>query len=221
VGGALACAALFVRRRWPVWLAVALLVGGRFSHFVTGPTIVALFTVAAHRRPRTTAWVAALALVPLPFFLAQRPDPDDPRTGSALTALALLAAAIGWGMYVRARRQFVASLRERAGRVDGEETEAEAARRAREELAGEMDDVLAHRLSLLRVQAGELERSAGASAAEVGRAAGAIRESAHRALEDLREVIGVLRATTSAGPEPEPGGPEPGEDGVPRGGETA
>src|SRR5919107_1811330 len=49
-------------------------------------------------------------------------------------------------------------------------------------------------LSLLSIVAGSLEFSPSASQADIARAAGVIRANAHAALEDLREVIGVLRA---------------------------
>jgi signal transduction histidine kinase len=57
-----------------------------------------------------------------------------------------------------------------------------------------MHDVLAHRLSLLSLQAGALELWPDAPPAEIARATGVIRSNAHGALEDLREVIGVLRS---------------------------
>jgi signal transduction histidine kinase len=55
-----------------------------------------------------------------------------------------------------------------------------------------MHDVLAHRISLLAVHAGALEVRRDAPAAERD-AAGVIRRCAHDALEDLRQVIGMLR----------------------------
>jgi signal transduction histidine kinase len=57
-----------------------------------------------------------------------------------------------------------------------------------------MHDVLGHRLSLLSVHAGALEYHPGAAPEEVARAAKVIRDSAHQALQELRQVIGVLRA---------------------------
>jgi signal transduction histidine kinase len=200
VAAGVACLALLLRRRWPVPLAVAMLVADSFGHFYIGPTLVALFTVAAHRPLRTTGWLAALVFVRLVAFLAATPDPEDPRTGAGVAYFALVASAMVWGLFLRSRRQLVASLRERA-----EQAEADAAlraeqaqRRAREEIAREMHDVLAHRLSLLSVHAGALEFNPGAPPAEVARAAGVIRDSAHEALQDLRDVIGVLRAPASA-----------------------
>ncbi|CAM5234082.1 hypothetical protein SALBM217S_06273 [Streptomyces griseoloalbus] len=44
------------------------------------------------------------------------------------------------------------------------------------------------------MHAGALEFRPDAPRDEVARAAGVIRESAHEALQDLREIIGVLRA---------------------------
>jgi signal transduction histidine kinase len=94
----------------------------------------------------------------------------------------------GWGLFVRARRELVRSLRAQADRAA---EEARAGERRR--IAREMHDVLAHRLSLLSVHAGALEFHPDAPAEEVAEAAGVIRQSAKTALEELRGVIGVLR----------------------------
>ncbi|MFB7176297.1 sensor histidine kinase [Streptomyces sp. NPDC056257] len=200
--GGLACAAVLLRRRWPVRLAVVLLLAGSQAHYLTGPTMVAVFTVAATRPWKATAWVAGLAFAPLPVFLWQLADMPEERAGSAVTYFALIAGAIGWGLFRRSRQQLIASLRERAELAEADaESRAERARmEAREEIAREMHDVLGHRLSLLSVHAGALEFNSGAPRAEIERAAGVMRESAHLALHDLREVIGVLRAGSGSGP---------------------
>ena len=74
-----------------------------------------------------------------------------------------------------------------------------------------MHDVLAHRISLLSLHAGALEIRPDAAPAEVAGAAGVIRASAHQALQDLREVIGVLREHDSADGAPERPQPTLGE----------
>ncbi|MEU8773772.1 histidine kinase [Streptomyces sp. NPDC048606] len=196
--GGLGCAALLLRRRWPVALAVVLLLAGSQAHYLTGPAMVAVFTVAATRPWRATAWVAALAFAPLPVFLWQLPDMPEDRVGPAATYFALLAGAVGWGLFRRSRRQLVTSLRARA-----ELAETQARRDVREEIAREMHDVLGHRLSLLALHAGALEFNPGAPREDIARAAAVIRESAHLALDDLRQVIGVLREDpASAGAAP-------------------
>src|SRR5262249_27950721 len=84
---------------------------------------------------------------------------------------------------------------DRAERLESEQRlQVEQAREAeRRRIAREMHDVLAHRLSLLSVHAGALEFRPDASAEQVSEAAGVIRSSAHAALQELRDVIGVLR----------------------------
>ncbi len=202
VVGGLGCAAVLLRRRWPVQLAVALLLAGSVAHYLTGPAMVAVFTVAATRPWKAAAWVAALAFGPLPVFLWQLPEMSEERAGAAVTYFALIAGSIGWGLFRRSRQQLIASLRERAELAEADaESRAERARmEAREEIAREMHDVLGHRLSLLSVHAGALEFNPGAPRAEIERAAGVMRESAHLALHDLREVIGVLRTGSGDGP---------------------
>jgi signal transduction histidine kinase len=69
-----------------------------------------------------------------------------------------------------------------------------------------MHDVLAHRLSLLSVHAGALQFHPDAPAAEIASAAGVIRTSASAALDDLREIVSVLREE----PEDAAGPPQPG-----------
>lgn len=193
--GIVACLALWFRRRWPVALAVALAPLSVISAACGGAAMVLLFTVAVHRRARTTLLVAGLhALMTLPY-LALHPDPELPYWAGVLFVLAILAAVVGWGMVVRSRRQLLRSLRERAHRAESEQQlrveQAQQGERTR--IAREMHDVLAHRISLLSMHAGALEFRPDAPPEDISRAAGVIRASAHQALEDLREVIGVLR----------------------------
>ncbi|MEV6597668.1 histidine kinase [Actinoplanes sp. NPDC051346] len=204
--GGLGCAAVLLRRRWPVALAVALLLVGTRAHYLTGPAMVMVFTVAATRPWRATAWVAGLAFAPLPMLLWRLAELPEDRTGSALTYFALIAGAIGWGLFRRSRQQLIASLRERTELAEADaELRAERARReAREEIAREMHDVLGHRLSLLSVHAGALEFNLGAPRGEIAQAAKVIRESAHLALRDLAEVIGVFRGTPPERERPQP-----------------
>ena len=202
--GALGCAGLWLRRRWPVGLAVVLAVFSTFSEVVSGALVVATLTVAIHRPPRTTAAVFGLTMLTGLIFVVVRPEPGIPAWLLFMIGLAVQSAAVGWGLFIHFRRQLVLSLRDRATRA---ETEAQlraeqAQQRARDEIAREMHDVLGHRLSLLSVHAGALEFRPDAPADEVARAAKVIRENAHQALQDLREVIGVLRAPVGELPQP-------------------
>ncbi|NUP16323.1 MAG: sensor histidine kinase [Streptomyces sp.] len=194
--GALACAAVWLRRRWPVGLAVAMVPVSVVSSTSGGAFLVAMFTLAVHRPFRYVAWMAGASLALNPLYFWFRPDPDVPYGLALVLAAALTVAVVGWGMFVRSKRQLMLSLRDQVRRAETEaQLRAEQAQRlAREAIAREMHDVLAHRLTLLSVHAGALEFRPDAPREEIARAAGVIRESAHEALQDLREIIGVLRA---------------------------
>ncbi|MFI6596954.1 sensor histidine kinase [Nonomuraea sp. NPDC050536] len=186
--GALSCAAVWLRRRWPVMLALVATTLSSVLTLVGGAAAVGLFTVAVHRPFKISGPIAALSLLTLvPYIMLGRDESLPPMAQLAISA-ALVLTIFAWGVVVRARRQLVWSLRQRADLAA-----EEAKRLERERIAREMHDVLAHRISMLSLHAGALEFRPDAPAAEIARAAGAIRGSAHQALQDLREVIGVLR----------------------------
>ncbi|MDT0322514.1 sensor histidine kinase [Streptomyces millisiae] len=197
------------RRQRPVLVSVLVLVAGLFTELVAGAVLVSLFTVAVRRSWRVAAALTvAHAVGSIPFAVVH-PDPDLVEAGytdvglavfSAVLSLVVITPFVAWGMVVRARRELVDSLRERAERA-----EAEAALRAdqirgreREHIAREMHDALAHRITLVSLHAGALEIRPDMGSAEVAEVAGTIRSSAHQALEDLREILGVLRSGPAA-----------------------
>jgi signal transduction histidine kinase len=194
VVGTAVCLTLWVRRRRP--LAVALLAVSTAAVFATagGAALVAIFNVAARLSRRALLAVAALAFVSFVVFAMLYPS-AGPFGEQLLLGVLAMAVAISWGLFTRVRRQLVQSLRERAERLESEQQlRVRQAREAeRRRIAREMHDVLAHRLSLLSVHAGALEFRPDAPAEEVAEAAGVIRGTAQAALEELRDVIGVLR----------------------------
>jgi signal transduction histidine kinase len=126
------------------------------------------------------------------------------RPGSGLSVswwivldVAVHAALLGWGALAQAREALLNSLRERAERAEAEQGRrvAEARMLERTRMAREMHDVLAHRLSLLATYAGALEYRPDSSPEKLAAAAGVIRAGVHQALDELRDVIGVLRDT--------------------------
>jgi signal transduction histidine kinase len=191
--GAICCTSLWWRRRWPFGVALVCVLLGAFSTFGTVASLFALFSLALHRPVRPALLIAALfvpSAVVCSIWLG--------RTNTwtvMLPTLALAAAAIAWGMFVRARRQLLSTLRDRAQRAEAEQVvRAERARLAeRTRIAREMHDVLAHRISLVALHAGGLEVALDLPPAQVRESAALLRLTAHQALEELRDVIGVLR----------------------------
>ncbi|MDT0530423.1 histidine kinase [Micromonospora sp. DSM 115977] len=203
--GLACCALIWLRRRWPVGLAVATVPLTLFSMAAAIPLLIIYFTVVVHRRTAVALGLTAAGLVTNFAFSYLRPDPQMPYWATTVWGMVLSLSVLAWGMFVRARRQLVVSLRERAERAEAEQQlrVAQARHLERTRIAREMHDVLAHRISLLSLHAGALEFRPDAPPEEVARAAGVIRGSAHAALQDLREVIGVLRAETTAEGDPE------------------
>ena len=119
LAGVVACCALWVRRRWPVGVALALLALSSFSAAAAVASLIAFFTVAVHRRfaCRRRGRRRSGSLV-APVYVELHPDPETPYALALAFAITLTLAAAAWGMFVRARRQLVLSLRDRAERAE-------------------------------------------------------------------------------------------------------
>ncbi len=161
---------------------------------LTVPTITPVILSQAARvlDRRTVLWVTGILAV-----VAARPwTPSWAVTPFGLLSTALPALV---SLYFEARRQLLQSLRDRAERAEREQhLLAEQARaEERRRLAGEMHDVVTHRLSLMVLHAGAL----GVTSAEpaVRTAAEDIRREGAQALDELRDLVGVLRNGTEVG----------------------
>lgn len=199
--GGLGSLGIWVRRRWPVGFAIVTGIVSVFSVAASGVALIALFTVAVHRPVRVVVPIVAGHALASLLSLWVRPDVAVTHWSQAVLGVVCVAAMLAWGMYVRARRQ---SQHDRTRRIESEKEllVAQARQLERDRIAREMHDVLAHRLSLVSLHAGALELRLGDGAD--ARAAGVVRDSAHQALEDLREVLGVLRAEDVPPDRPQP-----------------
>ncbi|WP_052852471.1 sensor histidine kinase [Streptomyces avicenniae] len=122
---------------------------------------------------------------------------------AGIFAVVLVAPPVLLGMYVRARRRLVESLRDRAGGLERElallaeraEERAEWARgEERRRIAREMHDVVAHRVSLMVVHAAAVAAVAPKDPEQAARNATLIGDMGRQALTELRTMLGVLRA---------------------------
>jgi signal transduction histidine kinase len=204
VAGLLALVGLVAfRRSRPVALALVLIPVGLLFGLPMGATPVALFSVALYRPARVAVGVAAVhaACLASVYLIALGPTRTYWESVTFLVLLHVIVVAIA--MLVRSQRRLVHSLAERARQAEqGQQLRLDQARLGeRERIAREMHDVLAHRISLLAVHAGALEVRRDAPAGE-REAAGVIRQSAYEALEDLRQVIGMLREPADDRPQP-------------------
>jgi signal transduction histidine kinase len=188
--------------RWLVPVAVLLSVLAVLSPAATPPATLAVLLVARWRPLGTAVAVACAGVAAHLIQVAWRPVGGLPYVWWAVLVVVAYAALVGWGTLLRANRELITSLRERAEYAEAEQArrvaEARAGERAR--IAREMHDVLAHRLSLLATYAGALSYRPDAPPEQLSRAAEVIRTGTHQALDELREVIGVLRAEETGDP---------------------
>ncbi|RLP92675.1 histidine kinase [Micromonospora sp. CV4] len=194
-------------RRWPLFLTAAV---SWLLLAAAAPGVVASYQAGLRLRGRRlTDYLVGVALVLTGGVLVGLAVGGVRRLTTATfgNVLLLTACLVGLplvvGLWVRARRDTLAALRDRAERLEREQ-EARADRVRAEErtrIAREMHDVVAHRVSLIVVHAGALEVTA--TDPETVESAALIRETGRQALTDLREVLGVLRqAAPPAVPEP-------------------
>ena len=188
----------FFLLRWPVPVALVLSALAAVSPAATPAATLAALIIARYRRLSLALAVGTAGIAAHLVRGAWRPISGLPYGWWALLVVVAYAALIGWGTMLRANQALISSLRERAERAETEQarrvTEARAAERAM--IAREMHDVLAHRLSLLATYAGALAYRPDAPPEQLSRAAEVIRSGVHESLDELREVIGVLRDDT-------------------------
>ena len=192
-------APLVVRRVWPVpvfaWgFLVAAATGWWAMQVVwSAALVIGLYTVAV-LRPRRDAVIAAVLLAAGAVVSSIHVFPDN-WIPSAVSLVAVVAAATVLGLYIHTRRALLDELRERAKRLehDREQELALAAAEERTRIAREMHDIVAHHLTVmvtLSDGAAAKVASAPEQAADVMRTVSA---TGRLALTDTRRLLGVLR----------------------------
>ena len=206
---AVASGALYWRRSRPLVVLGVTLAGSAASMAIGYPEggFAVIFAVySAGRYADNDRWNyiglgAAAALVGLGEFL------DDVVLGEL--AFGLFVIFLVW--YIGRRIRFRG---ERAEQLEREQT-AEARRAVAEErtrIARELHDVVAHRVSLMTVQAGAAKTVAADDPEGALQAMEAVEQAGRQALDELRHLLGVLRPDA----EVEVLGPQPGLAEVPR-----
>jgi signal transduction histidine kinase len=197
--------ALLVRRRFPVTTALVAIVATVGSAFWI-PVPLATYTAASRRGNTPVTWLVAAGCavaVAVPWGVGF--DQREPVFSVAFFAVALVGFPVLLGLWVAQRRQLVAGLRDRTAQAERERDlrAAQVVAEERTRIARELHDVVAHRVSQIAVQAGALSVASDGHAAEI---AETIRGTSTTALEEMRELLGVLRHGADTPPlHPAPG----------------
>ncbi|MEV8590779.1 histidine kinase [Streptomyces sp. NPDC051180] len=200
-GGAIA--AVLVRRRWP---AAALLAAATLTAFepLTGGALAAVaHTAGTHWvRVRHRPLVLTVALT-VPLALTVAHSAVEPAPVLQYDVMVVLVTGIVCGVLpglagalAGQRARLVRALEERNAFLEHAHRSAEEQARSRERsrIAGEMHDLLGHRLSLIALHSGGLEMAGETGDPEVRRSARLVHDTARLAMAELRDVLGVLRA---------------------------
>ena len=205
-----ALVAMHWRRKHPMLLTVILALLTPFSLSMQTLVPWAYVSLATHRNMKHTiacgvllsfTWAAAAAKY-------QDPDLDLGRvsliefvlvdvTASAVIVAVLAVVGGYFGLSKSQRVAMQAKLEANERERDLIERESRAQERTR--IAREMHDVLAHKITLIKMHAGVLSYRTDLSPEEVAVASKTIEESAEQALTELRVILGQLRQSDEVG----------------------
>jgi signal transduction histidine kinase len=198
---AIAVAAMVMRRHVP-FLAVLVTVPGFMTGWSQLAAMIALGSLA--KKHRLLSWRMVVGSI-LVFLCGYVRWPLSEFYGlswqehllNVIWAVIIAGMPVAIGLLISARQELSARIRELASSRERERRLlAETVRAAeRADLAREMHDVVSHQVTLIAMQAGALQVSADGQCAETART---IRELSTRTLEELRNLVGVLRSSDAA-----------------------
>ncbi|MEU5112903.1 histidine kinase [Streptomyces longwoodensis] len=198
----LAAFSLLLRRCLPLPVFLLALPATLVSDAVFA-TLVALYTLASLTRHRALLAVCALAFAACDITEWSWPSPEfaDLSGSSDLVtvtySLATAVAPVFLGQLVQAGRELSLRLAEITEAREHERhlLAQSVLAKERAQLAREMHDVVSHQVSLIAVRAGALQ--VGSQDPETKEAATTIRRLSVQTLDELRYMVGVLRASGS------------------------
>ncbi|WP_329450100.1 histidine kinase [Streptomyces sp. NBC_01724] len=185
-------ATLWWRRSRPDLVATVVLVAYVVT-FTPVALAVAMYTIGTvHRRPGILAAYTAAGFAA--GILGLRGGLPDAGVREAAYSLALILGPLAVGYVVAVRRDLTAATQARVADLEREHLVLDERARAEERaaIAREMHDVVGHRVSNMVLAAGALQVGPAAGHPDVVRTAELIRSDGRQALEELREILGVL-----------------------------
>ena len=149
--------------------------------------LLAVYSAAAHTSGRRTLLAGGLTFVL--YITAMATDPEGINVAAVIFFALVFGAPWAAGRAIRHRR-----LNER--RLEQEKAETEAAiLEERSRIARELHDVVAHSISVMVLQARGGRRVLEAAPGDAREAFAVIERAGHQALEEMRRLLGMLRAS--------------------------
>ncbi len=218
VGALAAGALLLLRRRFPMSALLGLLVVGVGVREVTGAgyyaawhfysTLILVHTVASAAELRSRRGLAGLGCVLLTYASLQTFQHND--VAEVLISAVFIGVTYASGILLRRQIDHTLRLARQAARLEAEREErarqAVAGERAR--IARELHDIVSHNVSLMTLQTGGVRMLLGDDPGHERERAllAGVERAGREAIEELRLMLGMLRASGGPGDEPHPAG---------------
>jgi len=202
------------RRRYPVTIlvvAVGAFVVDRGLNYPSSWAVFgiafALYTIGAELGAGRSMIIGAIAIAVIVgwtavgVFTASLPAP------LILTVFGFVTFPYVLGREAHRREQRVIELEARALRAefDRERRAEEAVREEQTRIARELHDVVAHEVTVMTIQAAAANRVFETSPEEASAAMTTVEEAGHRALTEMRRLLGLLRSGGDGDLDPQPG----------------
>jgi signal transduction histidine kinase len=221
VAGLVTAVLLLCRFAWPI-VALLAAVAVSFAEIADEYAGVALLdgvvlimlAYAVGRRATTARRSFIAAGVAAAFYSVQQVAEAVPKVDlqslplQAIPAILVILLPAALGTLTGERARSVAALRDRNVLLEQAQQlgDLRARMHERARIAGEMHDLIGHRLSLIALHAGALEMRTRGQSPELSEQAHLLRTTSGTALDELRAVLGILRL--------DGGGPEEGNEAV-------
>lgn len=176
-----------------VWTAVHIAIWERPTPMIFATLV--LLTTACVRLDRWAAVGLGVAIAASLYMLGLHSNDAEPGDARAVIAVAWTAGAVGIADAVRSWRRYKESADAQV-RSAVLAAEAQARQQVTEErltIAGELHDLLAHNLSVMNVQTGAALHLLRSDPDEAERSLVAARDAGRSVLDELRELLAVLR----------------------------
>lgn len=205
---------LIWRRRAPVPVLAITIIGFLIDRGFNYPgswaifgISVAIYTVGAQLEPRRSLLIAGITIDIVLFWTVVGIFIYDVEPFAVVSEIAFLGFPLLVGRETYHRQQRMVALESRAVRaeVEREQRAAEAVIQERTRIARELHDVVAHEITVMTVQAAGARRIMGDRPDEAAAAMEFAEDAGHRALTEMRRLLGMLRTADPAATAPQPG----------------
>lgn len=205
---------LIWRRRAPVPVLAVTIAGFMLDRALDYPgswavlgISVAIYTVGAQLESRRSLLVAGIAIDVVILWTVVGIFVNDVDPLAIVSELAFLGFPLLLGRETHHRQQQMVALESRAVRaeLEREQRTAEAVVRERSRIARELHDVVAHEITVMTLQTAGARRVLDDHPEQAAEAMQSAEDAGHRALTEMRRLLGILRTADPAAMMPQPG----------------